>query len=110
MKRLLKEYKPTELLKSFLTKWIFVIPFAAIFFIITINILLLYVPYMKYFFLSFYLFVTITMYYTNNIFINTLKNYKVIEQFSYFKLRIILTLIESILTIIILIIVYAYLN
>lgn len=110
MKQLFQEYKPTELLKSFLTKWIFVIPIAAIFFIITINLLLLYVPYMKYFFLSFYLFVTITMYCTNSILIKTLKNYKVIEQFPYFKLRIILTLIESILTIITLIIVYTYLN
>lgn len=89
IKTIFKEYDFIDILKSFLTAAIFFVLLALIVVIPVVSAVYLYIPFLEYFLVGIFMYLSLISVYCTKIFVETLHTYKVTEAVDYdtFKVR-----------------------
>lgn len=110
MKQIIEEYRFIDILKSLGTACIFFGLLLSIFLIPVIDIMYLYIPYMEFFLIGIYIYVSLMSIYFNKRFVQTLQSYKIVESIDYEKFKIRSTTAMTVLAFIIVFVIYLLLH
>lgn len=110
IKDIFKEYKKIDILQSFMTALLFFTIISAIILIPIIQIVFLYVPYMDYFLIAIYILMSLNSVLFNKLFVETLKNYQIIETIDYDKFKVQSSTIMTMIIFIIVLVVFIVLH
>lgn len=108
--QIFKHYKTSEVIKSFLTALLFFLLLGSIFITPMVQIIYLYVPYVEFFLIGIYIYVSLISIYFNKRVVDTLKTYNVIDTINYDKFKVRSTTVMTIIAFITVLIFYIYLH
>ena len=108
--KLFKSYKPSEIVKSFLTSFIFFAILTAVALIPAIKAVYVYIPFVEYFLVLIFIYVSLIGIYAVHIFITTLKTYNDTIDLAFDKIKTQLATSISIIAFIAVIITFIILN
>lgn len=110
IKNIFKEYKKLDILSSFLTALIFFVLYGSVFLLPTILIIYLYVPFVEYFLIGIYIYMSLMSVYFNKIFTDTLKTYHESTIINYEKFRIRSSTVMTFIVFVVVFIIYIFVH
>jgi len=110
IKTIFKEYDLIDILKSFLTAAIFFVLLGAIVIIPVVSAVYLYIPFLEYFLLGVYLYLSLVSVYFNKLFVETLHTYKVTEAVDYDKFKVRSSTVMTFIIFITVFVIYLFLH
>ena len=110
LKAIFKEYDLIDILKSFLTAAIFFLLLGLIVIVPVTSAVYLYIPFLEFFLVGIYIYMSLVSVYFNHIFVETLHTYKVTEAIDYDKFKVRSSTVMTLLIFITVFIIYMFLH